>query len=161
MSHGQIEHRIGCSFISDKSLLICQREDSGVECEVVANLTTIAPVKNFELFGIGHVWNWDKSTPVELTRYNLYPRVLDNSGWLNHTTVVGGQSVTLNLFNSISFASNFHGFRIIEPKCYDKLVQLISSVPVTSYENITVVAENGPSRNVSLFGEIMTKKINV
>jgi hypothetical protein len=164
MSHGRIEHRIACSYIADKSVLVCQRADAGVECEVVANLTTQAPFKNYELFGIGNIWKFNASTPAAFTRYNLYPRLLDNSAWLNHTSAVagGGKPVNLSLFHSATFVPNYYGFRVTESACYDKLVELIRAVPLTSYENVTVVnSGNGPSRNVSLFGEILIKKIKV
>jgi hypothetical protein len=157
MSHGNLNQRIDCSYLSENSILSCQGPALGVQCEVVANFTGLGSQK-FELFGIGNLWKADKNVAVASARYNLYPRLIDNSAWWNHTFAVNGNSINLNLFHSLAFTNKYFGFRVVDLSCYERFVQLFNAVPFTSYENITVVNVNGPSRNVSLFGEVFLNK---
>jgi len=159
MSHGNINQRVDCNFNTEKSLLACQGPSGGIECEVIANFTGLGDKKDFELYGIGNLWKVQKDVPVEKARFNLYPRLLNNTAWLNHTVAVENRSISLNLFHSPSYNSKFFGYRVVDLKCYERFVKLFHSVPAVNYENVTIVnAFNGPAFNVSLFGEILVQK---
>lgn len=150
MSKGDITGRVSCRYIKERSFLSCGTQSGTVECGVVGNFTGLGK-RHFELYGIGHVKNFE--TPVADIRFHLFPRALDNTAWWNHTTVVEGKTVELNLFQA--YSDRYYGYRVTDLSCYERLVSLFKTVEQSNYENIVVVNENGVNRNCSIIGEIL------
>jgi len=157
MSKGDITGRVQCKYIKDRSILSCSGSSGVVECGAVANFTGLGKSTDFELYGVGNIWNVQEKQPVEFVRYNLYPRLLDNSAWWNSTVVVDGHNVVLGLYYSTTY--NYYGYRVQDLSCYERFVNLFRTVDPVNYENVLVSGQNGVvSQNVSLFGEIYCDK---
>lgn len=151
MSKGDISGRVSCKYIKERSFLSCGTQTGSVECGVVGNFTGLGKT-NFELYGIGKFPTVE--TTVENIRFPLFPRSLDNAQWWNSTYVVeAGKTVELALFHT--YSDKYYGYRVTDFKCFERFVNLFKTVEPVNYENIVVVAKEGPTRNCSLIGEIL------
>jgi len=154
MVRGDISKRVQCKYYKEKSVLSCSDQTGVVDCGVTANFTGIGK-HQFELFGLANTYHAPADQPIELVKYKLYPRLMDNSAWWNHTFVVDGKPVSLSLFHSYTYNTNY-GYRVVDYSCYERFVNLFRNVDKEDYESVPIVNETGvPVRNVTLFGEIL------
>lgn len=150
MSQGDIQSRVQCRYINERQVLSCTGSSGVVECGVVANFTALVN-QRYELYGLGREIVGEK-TPIELVRYNLYPRLLDNTAWLNSTIRVDDRDVCFSLYHSYTY-SKYFGYRVTDLQCYERLVNLFRGV--NSEEVVSIRPTVGPVFNVSFIGEIL------
>jgi len=151
MSQGNIQSRIQCRYIHEREVLSCTASSGVVDCGVVANFTGLVN-QRYELYGLGREIVVEKQ-PIELVRYNLYPRMLDNSAWLNSTISVENKDVCFSLYHSFDY-SKYYGYRVVDLQCYERLVNMFRAVE--SYETVTIRPTVGTVPfNVSFIGEIL------
>lgn len=128
-------------------VLACRGPNGIVECPAELEVSRLGSIK-FEVYGIRKDEVLSHRIPVEESRYELFPRKLDNSTYVNNTVIVDGEPVELFLYFGEKSVSS--GVRVVDKKCYIRLVDVVYT---PSTEAHVVKLEN--EQEVSLFGEIL------
>jgi hypothetical protein len=138
-----------CIYRLDASSLSCRSANQSViECPAVVNIPEDTAQRT-RVVGIARTEKVrDDDVKTEAIRYFLYPRIMKNETYLNHKIVVDGKSVDLFLYYSEN-STDISGVRIIDLKCYRRLVTLFDASALTSHE-VTI-----DEQKVSLLGEIL------
>jgi hypothetical protein len=136
-----------CVYRPELRVLSCRGPNGIVECPTEFESSRLGSLK-FPVFGIRRDEVVSVRTPVEESLFELYPRKIDNTTYLNTTVIVEDKPVEVFLY--------FHekpvhaGFRITDAKCFRRIVETVFT-PSTG--NHVVKLESG--EEVGLFGEIL------
>jgi hypothetical protein len=102
----------------------------------------------FPVFGIRRDVELSERTPIEDSVFELFPRKIDNTTYMNSTMVVEGKPVEILLYwNEKAIHA---GYRVTEVKCYRRLIEKVF-VPSTLRQLVKL--ENG--EEIHLFGEVL------
>lgn len=100
-----------------------------VACEFGSNGKECEPSKfQHKVFGIGEQCNETEADIGGLSRYHLYPRILqENSTYLNHTVQINGgvQTIEIVLYQADKFI--YSGLRVLDFGCYQQIVEIINA----------------------------------
>ena len=106
---------------------------------------------NYKLFSLGKVISFDY-TSLEKNQFtfNLYPRNLENTSWLNHTIFNNKFDKQMSLFHLNTLP--YYGLRVIKFECFSRLVDLFVN---TTYEEIIRVGYS--SKDAKVLGTIVVE----
>jgi len=99
----------------------CRGVSGEVECPAIFEWP-VSGVPAYKVFGLGVVPEF-VDAKIELVRYWLYPRSLDNITYVNHTFSVEGAVRDIFLYYGEKFVE--YGFRVTDAKCFGRLIGLI------------------------------------
>ena len=111
-----------------------------------------------EVFGLGFIPELVDVIP-EQVRYYLFPRLLENITYYNHTVRVGGVVRDLVIYYGEKPVENYYGFRCTDLTLYKRLVELLKGtiehmIPLSRGELIV----NGVVRpTVPMIGEVLVR----
>jgi hypothetical protein len=136
-----------CAYRPELKLLACRGTEQFVECPTEFESSPLGKFK-FHVFGLRRDEFMSNRTVVEESVFELFPRRIDNTTYMNSTILVDEKPVDVFLY----FAEKaLHaGLRVTDAKCYHRLVQ---NVFASSLDTHFVKLESG--EKVALFGEIL------
>jgi hypothetical protein len=137
-----------CIYRSESKKLACRSISGIVECPAVIEYKFGKVPTNFEVYGLRRDPIKSEVSPVESRIYELYPRPLDNSTYVNYTVTVNDKTVELYLYGSSE--PTYTGLRVSDVKCY---VRLIDTVFNRATARQVVEVKSG--LHAELFGEIL------
>jgi len=137
-----------CIYDVEKKSLSCRGLGGEVECDSVLELSN--STEKFNMWGLSKIATIDAAAKPESVKYNLYPRKLDNSSYLERTIEIAGKSVELDLHYGDK-ESEERGLRVSDLKCWEKIVKLFSESLATHSVEIKSDVQ------VELFGEILIR----
>jgi len=141
------ENASQCIYSPETHSMSCRGMSGLVECPASMDLPKDVKV---EVFGMRRHPVKSMVSKIDERIFELYPRKLDNSTYLNYTVLVDDKPVELYLFYSDS-SSEFSGVRVTDKKCYMRLINVVLSQATAEHE----VKVEGTELKVDLFGEIL------
>ena len=124
----------------------CRGLGGEVECPAVFEWP-VSGVSSYKVFGLGIVPEF-VDAKVELVKYFLYPRQLDNITYVNHTIVLDGGVRDIFLYFGEKLVE--YGFRVTDVKCFGRLIGLIKG---SSVERL--IPLEGQTVTVPMIGEVL------
>jgi len=151
ISQGDFAERTQCQYIVSRSVLSCKGPNSLIECEASASFM---PEFKFELYGLAVTPGQENFENVNMC-YQLYPRTLTNTAWLNHTIFINDMWMNGTL-SYVEEKERLHpdgcGIAVHDLPCWKSLVDFFKTC--NSSEVITIEGSTEVDKTVSLFGEI-------
>ena len=127
----------------------CRGVGGEVECPAVFEWPA-SGVPAFRVFGLGIIPEF-VDAKIELVRYWLYPRSLNNITYVNHTFVLDGAARVVFLYYGEKFVE--YGFRVTDAKCFGRLFGLIRGSSVE--HKVPVLGASGVKTEVPMIGEVL------
>jgi len=127
----------------------CRGVGGEVECPAVFEWPA-SGVPAFRVFGLGIIPEF-VDAKIELVRYWLYPRSLNNITYVNHTFVLDGAARDVFLYYGEKFVE--YGFRVTDAKCFGRLIGLIRGSSVEHM--IPLESDLTVKPVVPMIGEVM------
>jgi hypothetical protein len=137
-----------CVYRPELKILACRGTNVFVECPAVCESTRLGSLK-FKVFGIGRNEIISETTPNEDTTFDLYPRNIENTTYLNSTVFVDEKPVHIVLYYNEK--TTHAGLRVTDVKCYGRLIQNVFLNHI-EYQYVTV---ESVTEKVGLIGEIL------
>lgn len=134
-----------CLYFTETKLLSCKGVTGEVECDAFLE-TGVMGSKSFNFYGIGQLPVDYDYTKIELVKYFVYPRELDNTTYLGHTWTTTEQVVDLVLYYGETGLQS--GVRVSSLSCWTRLVELLRATTVTETVKVTGV-------DTPLIGEVL------
>lgn len=136
-------NRTMCVYFKERSMLSCSGPMGIMECESVSSFEKFSPMQ-FESFGI---------EKFNEQRFNLFPRKLDNSAFMDNTCDKSEQK--LSIFTDEK--STDVGVRVKDPECFRKLSELLdtSTRKETVYLEMDGKKETTQKNTAVLIGDLI------
>jgi len=142
------ENASQCIYSPETRSMSCRGMSGLVECPASMDLPKDVKV---EVFGMRRHPVKSMVAKIDERVFELYPRKLDNSTYLNYTVLVEGKPVELYLYYADSTSETMSGVRVSDKKCFVRLVNVVLSQATTEHE----VKVEGTELKVDLFGEVL------
>ena len=136
-----------CLYSTESKLLSCTGIGGEVECDAFLELSVLGS-RTFNFFGIGQLPLDYDFTKLELVKYFIYPRELDNTTYLGHSWPTTGSTVDLVLHYGETGVLS--GVRVSTLSCWTRLVELLRGTVVTLPVRVT-----GLETDIPLIGEVL------
>jgi len=141
------ENASQCIFSPESKTIACRGSNGLVECG--AALEILAANVSAEVFGLRRHPIKSFVSAIDERVFELYPRKLDNTTYLNYTLIVDDKPVELYLY--FGETQTRAGLRVTEKKCFKRLVNVVLSQATAEHE----VKVDGTELSVDLFGEVL------
>lgn len=144
------ENATQCIYRAELKKIACRGIGGIVECPAMVEWKFGKVPTTYEVFGLRRDPIKSYVSPVESRIYELYPRTLDNSTYLNYTlTPIGADKITqLYLYGAAE--TIYDGLRVSDVKCYVRLIDV-----VFNRASAQQVVEVKTGFHTELFGEIL------
>jgi len=114
-----------CRLMTSASIISCLGPQNLVECPVVFNSTWF----NTTAFGLGKIPTMNyTTTPIVDQQFFIFPRSVDNTKWLNSSTMFNNTWYNLTLHTTKSVATC--GIRVVDSSCFANLSTIFSAINV-------------------------------